>query len=51
MNKPIDKKNLRFLQTQYEYPIGLSYTSVPIEYAYFLDEEKLEVLKIKVKSK
>ena len=43
--KKVRIEGLRFLQTQYEYPVGLSYTSVLIEYAYFLDENKLEVIK------
>lgn len=44
------KKNreLEFLQTLWEYPVGLSYGAAPIEYAYFLDVKNHEVIKLKV---
>ena len=42
------KKNLKFLQTRYEYPIEFSCTPVLIEYDYFLNEKTFEVIKLKV---
>ncbi len=44
------RKHWRFLQTTWEYPIGLTGTAMLIQYAYFLDEKLGKVLKLEVKN-
>ena len=45
-------KNWRFLFVQWDYPQqGLTGTSIPIQYAYFLDEMTGEVFRKEVRAK
>ena len=46
----MEKRNLTFLIIQWEYPQRISVPACAVQYAYFLDEDKNEVVKKEIKS-
>jgi len=46
----MEKRNLTFLIIQWEYPQRISVPACAVQYAYFLDEDKNEVIKKEIKS-